>query len=104
MDAELIRTTADRLLTAYDAATTLPLITSTLAGFDVVAAYDVLNEIDRRRIAQGWRPVGRKIGFTNRTLWPRYGVYQPMWAHAWSHTMHRAKDGRATLGLAPFVQ
>ena len=61
-------------------------------------------EIERRRRAQGWVPAGRKIGFTNRTIWPRYGVYLPMWAHVWTHTAHRTSDNRATLSLAPFVQ
>jgi len=49
-------------------------------------------------------PVGRKIGFTNRTLWPRYGVWLPMWAHVWAHTVRHAAADRATLALAPFVQ
>jgi 2-oxo-3-hexenedioate decarboxylase len=48
--------------------------------------------------------VGRKIGFTNRTIWPRYGVYQPMWAHVWTHTVHFAPDGQATLPLNSLVQ
>ncbi len=96
---------ATRLIAAYDTAAQIAPITSGDPSFDVGAAYEVLREIDnRRRIAQGWRPVGRKIGFTNSTLWPRYGVYQPMWAHVWEHSMHRAKDGRATRGLAPVVQ
>ena len=67
-------------------------------------AYEVLREIEARRVAAGWRPVGRKIGFTNRTIWPRYGVYLPMWAHVWAHTVHDASANRATLALAPFVQ
>jgi len=96
---------ATRLIEAYDTATQIAPITSGDPSFDVPTAYEVLREIDnRRRIAQGWQPVGRKIGFTNTTIWPRYGVYQPMWAHVWEHSMHSAKDGRATLGLAPFVQ
>ncbi len=61
-------------------------------------------EIEARRVASGWTPVGRKIGFTNRTIWPRYGVYLPMWAHVWSHTVHYATASRATLALGPFVQ
>ncbi len=52
----------------------------------------------------GWQPVGRKIGFTNRTIWPRYGVYQPMWAHVWTRTVHFARDGKASLPLQSFVQ
>ncbi len=91
---------ADALLAAYAAGSTLAPITQWVAGFDVAAAYDVLHEIERRRVAAGWRPVGRKIGFTNRTIWPRYGVYQPMWAHVWSETVTHAPEGRATLSLA----
>ena len=95
---------AGRLIAAYDAASTLAPITTEAADFDVAAAYDVLFEIERRRRAQGWVPVGRKIGFTNRTIWPRYGVYQPMWAHTWKHTVQHARDGSATLALDRFVQ
>jgi hypothetical protein len=75
-----------------------------IRAFDVALAYDVLREIEDRRVAAGWRPVGRKIGFTNRTIWPRYGVYLPLWAHVWAHTVHRAGEHRATLSLATFVQ
>jgi 2-oxo-3-hexenedioate decarboxylase len=95
---------ADRLIDAYDGATTLAPITAGAPDFDVDAGYAVLAEIERRRRAQGWQPVGRKIGFTNRTIWPRYGVYRPMWAHVWQHTVQHADAGRATLSLANFVQ
>jgi len=95
---------ADRLIAAYDGATTLAPITASDPSFDVAAGYDVLREIEARRVEQGWKPVGRKIGFTNRTIWPRYGVYLPMWAHVWTNTVHRAPDNRATLPLAGFVR
>src|SRR5438477_2999797 len=95
---------ADRLIEAYDTATMLPPITTGAPEFSVADGYAVLAEIEARRRAQGWRSVGRKIGFTNRTIWPRYGVYQPMWAHVWSHTVRFAEDGKATLDLTRFVQ
>ncbi len=95
---------AGRLIAAYDAAHTIAPITAETADFDVAAAYDVLAEIERRRRAQGWVPAGRKIGFTNRTIWPRYGVYEPMWAHMWTHTVQLARNGQATLALNRFVQ
>ena len=96
---------ATRLINAYDNATQIAPITDADPSFDVSAAYEVLREIEnRRRIAQGWQTVGRKIGFTNTTIWSRYGVYQPMWAHIWSHSTHFAKDGHATLDLKSFVQ
>jgi 2-oxo-3-hexenedioate decarboxylase len=95
---------ADRLIAAYDAATVLPPITASAPDFNVADAYAVLGEIEDRRRQQGWRAVGRKIGFTNRTIWPRYGVWQPMWAHMWAHTVHVAEAAGAALSLAPFVQ
>lgn len=95
---------ADRLIAACDKAVTLPPITSEAPDFTVDDGYAVLAGIETRRRAQGWRPIGRKIGFTNRTIWPRYGVYQPMWAHVWDRTVHFAEDGKATLDLRPFVQ
>ena len=95
---------ADRLIAAYDGATTLASFGAREPGFDVAAAYDVLAEIERRRRAQGWKAAGRKIGFTNRTIWARYGVYQPMWAHVWTHTVRLVAAGSATLSLARLVQ
>jgi len=95
---------AERLIAAYDGATTVAPISAAEPGFDVATAYAVLAEIERRRRAQGWQPAARKIGFTNRTIWPRYGVYQPMWAHAWTHTVQYAPSGRATQSLARLVQ
>lgn len=95
---------AARLIAAYDNAALIAPITVTEHGFDVATAYEVLREIQRRRREQGWVPVGRKIGFTNRTIWARYGVYQPMWADVWAHTVQFAPDAVATLALRGFAQ
>jgi 2-oxo-3-hexenedioate decarboxylase len=95
---------ADALIAAYDTATTLPPITASAPNFSVADGYAVLHDIETRRRAQGWTAVGRKIGFTNRTIWPRYGVYQPMWAHVWTRTVHFARDGKAALLLNGLVQ
>src|SRR3954467_3668784 len=95
---------ADALIAAYDTATTLPPITATAPDFSVADGYAVLHDIETRRRAEGWKAVGRKIGFPNRTIWPGYGVYQPMWAHVWSRTVHFARDGKATLPLRSLVQ
>ena len=104
MDRRAIDEVADTLIAAYDGACTLPPITSTRPAFDVADAYDVLHEIEARRVASGWQTCGRKIGFTNRTIWSRYGVYQPMWAHVWTRTVHFAPDARASLPLTGLVQ
>jgi len=95
---------ADRLIAAYDAATFVDPITESDPDFSVDDAYAVLAEIEARRRREGWQAVGRKIGFTNRTIWDRYGVWQPMWAHVWAHTVHQAEVGKARLPLGGFVQ
>jgi 2-oxo-3-hexenedioate decarboxylase len=94
---------ATELITAYDTATMLAPLTQRTHNFDVAAAYAVRGEIDARRRAQGWRPAGRKIGFTNRTLWPRYDIWDPLWAHMWVHTV-RFAGAEATLNLKGMVQ
>ena len=38
--------------------------------------------------AGAWRPIGRKIGFTNRTIWPQYGVYAPIWGYVFDTTVY----------------
>src|SRR3954452_19973052 len=95
---------AEQLIAAYDGATLLPPITAAVPDFSVADGYAVLHDIETRRRAQGWQPVGRKIGFTNRTIWPRYGVYQPMWAHVWSRTVQFAPGGVASLSLQGLMQ
>lgn len=91
---------ADRLIAAYEGASMLDPITDSDPSFDLAAAYAVLDEIHSRRVGAGWRPVGRKIGFTNRAIWERYGVDAPLWAHVYDRTVHRT----ATLSLAGLVQ
>src|SRR6266446_10249189 len=94
---------ADALIAAYDTATTLPPITASAPDFSVADGYAVLHDIETRRRAQGWTAVGRKIGFTNRTIWPRYGVYEPIWGTVYDRTMVRAVDNRARVSLKGLV-
>jgi 2-oxo-3-hexenedioate decarboxylase len=57
-------------------------------GFDLATAYRVAALVHERRVARGERPVGRKIGFTNRRIWDEYGVYAPIWGHVYDTTLH----------------
>jgi 2-oxo-3-hexenedioate decarboxylase len=88
-----------RLLDVYDSGGSIAPLTDDDPAFDLDAAYDVLAEIERVRRADGWTPAGRKIGFTNRTLWEPYGVDAPMWARVWDRTVIDAPDGRAAVSL-----
>ncbi len=66
--------------------------------------YAAARLLHAHRLAQGWKPVGRKIGFTNRTIWPRYGVYEPIWGFVYDRTVVQAINGVASVSLTGLVQ
>lgn len=94
---------ADRLIAAQDKAATLPPITSAAPDFSVADGYAVLADIEGKRRAQGWRAVGRKIGFTNRTIWDEYQVYAPIWGDMYDSSL-KETDGNAHLDLSPYLE
>ena len=72
---------------------------SRMAPIGLAEAYRVTAELRRIR---GDRLVGRKIGFTNRSIWPRYGVTAPIWGDVTDKTLHQMSelpDGLALAGL-----
>lgn len=99
-----VEATATQLLAAWNDGAFVEPMSAADPDIDMATAYEVLGSIARRRRALGWRAVGRKIGFTNTTIWPLYGVDAPMWAHMWDRTMQSASGGRATLSLDGLVQ
>lgn len=94
---------ADALLAARANAALLPL-PSAHGEFTLDDAYAVGELIRQRRVAAGERPCGYKIGFTNRSLWSKYGVYAPIWAPVWDSTVRQLEGDRAVLSLAGLVQ
>lgn len=95
---------ANDLIEADRLGTTLAPIATRNAGFDLVAAYRVQAAINRLRLAAGWRMIGRKIGFTNRGIWPLYGVNAPMWAPLFDRSVIHTDTHRASVSLAGTVQ
>ena len=57
------------------------------ATFDLPAAYARALEVRALRVARGEIPLGYKVGFTNRTIWPRYNVFAPIWGTVWDSTL-----------------
>ena len=55
--------------------------------FGLKDAYNVTAAVRAEREARGERPIGRKIGFTNRTIWEEYGVYAPIWGYVYDRTV-----------------
>jgi 2-keto-4-pentenoate hydratase len=64
-----------------------PLPWSSAVPADVPVAYATALAVRAARSAGGERPVGYKVGFTNRTIWPRYEVYGPIWGTVWNSTL-----------------
>jgi 2-keto-4-pentenoate hydratase len=99
-----IQAEAQRLLEAWDGSGLWPLLSqreprATLAeGF---AIGEALAELRRQR---GERPVGYKIGFTNRNIWQRYGVHSPIWAPVWDSTTAFLNGQEGTLSLQGLSQ
>ncbi len=62
-------------------------------------AYQVALGMRRLRLAQGDTARGFKIGFTNRNIWPLYGVFGPIWGSVYASTLSFC-EGESTLDLA----
>jgi 2-oxo-3-hexenedioate decarboxylase len=100
----VVRARAEALLAARAAASTLPTFTGEDASFDLDAAYAVADESRRLRLARGELTRGYKIGFTNRGIWARYGVFAPIWGPVWDTTLELVESGEARVSLAQFSQ
>lgn len=81
-----------------------PSLTVRHPKLDAEMGYRVARRLHEHRLAIGWRPVGRKIGFTNRTIWPRYGVYEPIWGFVYDRTLIYAQDNHAEVSLQGLAQ
>jgi 2-oxo-3-hexenedioate decarboxylase len=95
---------AQRLMAARDEARPIATPTASDPSFAMADAFAVADEIRRLRIARGELPRGYKIGFTNRGIWARYGVYGPIWGPVWDTTVERVDNAQASVSLAPFVE
>jgi 2-oxo-3-hexenedioate decarboxylase len=95
---------AAEVLSATAARRQIAPFTASHAAFDLAAAYGVTAALRRARIARGERPVGRKIGFTNRTIWPEYGVYAPIWGDMYDSTLRDLAATDGTLDLSPLLE
>ena len=94
-----VEETARELLNALDRGGTIPSIAERHPGFGWEDGYRIAAELCRLRRARGERPIGRKIGFTNRKIWAEYGATAPIWGPMYDRTVVFAADDRATVSL-----
>lgn len=99
-----IKAIADTIKAAQAAVRQIPPITSTRPDFDAEAAYQVADLLHRDRLAKGWKTLGRKIGFTNRNIWPTYNVHQPIWGYVYDKTVVQLGGQEITCPIGGFAE
>ena len=90
----------EELIGLHESPRLVPPFTQRYPELTAEGGYAAARRLHEHRLACGWVAVGRKIGFTNRNIWPLYGVYEPIWGHVYDRTLIRAHDGMATVPLA----
>lgn len=93
---ELARTFLD----ALDEGRRLAPVSGERPDFDTAAAYRVTARLRALREARGERHLGRKLGFTNRRLWPEFGVDAPIWGDLFDTTCEILDAPAARVALA----
>lgn len=95
---------AARMLDAHDRAALTALPSAQDAAFTLEDAYRVADINRKARVARGERVLGYKIGFTNRSIWERYRVHQPIWGPVWDGSVRLLDGARASVSLRGLVQ
>ena len=95
---------ADELIGLAAAPRVVPPFSSRGPGFDAEAGYRVAARLHAWRLGAGATPVGRKLGFTNCTIWARYGVDRPIVGFVYDTTVQHVAGDRASVPLRGLVQ
>jgi 2-oxo-3-hexenedioate decarboxylase len=82
----------------------VPPFSARYPDFGLEDAYRVTAAVRARREARGERAIGRKIGFTNRTIWTEYNVHAPMWGYVYDHTVHDLPIGGMDASLSGLAE
>ena len=96
-EADLVRA----LLASRDRRKSTRPPTRQVAGLDLDGAYRVGAALDGRLNERGYGRAGWKVGFTNKTIWPRFGLTEPILGPMYDRTVRTAAPA-AELSLAGF--
>ena len=104
MKPDAVSAVASALMQAWDGASLATLPSSSTDGLDLPAAWQVASELFGQRQARGEVVAGWKIGFTNRSIWERYGVHAPIWGPVWQGGLRLLDAPQASIHLAGLCQ
>ncbi|HEY2475335.1 MAG TPA: fumarylacetoacetate hydrolase family protein [Candidatus Cybelea sp.] len=79
-------------------------LSSRISSFNLDDAYRVSAAVRNMRESRGELPVGRKIGFTNCTIWAEYNVYAPMWGYIFNRTVYNLAEIGDTFSLISLAE
>src|SRR3954447_23274228 len=79
-------------------------LTTRPEGLDLGDAYRVTAAVRQAREARGERVIGRKIGFTDRTIWDEYDVHAPIWGYVYDTTVCHLTDIGEVFSLSGVVE
>jgi len=94
---------ASEMKAAQDSRREIAPFTTRFPGFDLSTAYEVAHLVHLARLADGAKPVGRKIGFTNPDMWAKFGVREPIWAYIYDSTVVHLRETHTTCDLSRFA-
>ena len=101
MDALIdVQAVAAEAFTALDVGRQIEPFSSRLSSFNLDDAYRVTAAVRKMRETRGELPVGRKIGFTNPTVW----TYAPMWGYVYNRTVHNLAEIGVTFSLMDLAE
>jgi 2-oxo-3-hexenedioate decarboxylase len=95
---------AREILTALDDRRSIPPLTTREGGLGLADAQRISRSVTRLRKARGEQTVGRKIGFTNRTIWDEYGVHHPIDGPMYDTTVSHISGRMTGISIARFVE
>jgi 2-keto-4-pentenoate hydratase len=98
-----IHAVADEVFATIGTGRQISPFTSRPMGLTLDDGYRVTELLNRKREAQGEKRLGRKIGFTNRTIWKQYNVYAPIWGYVYESTVQDLSKV-TSLSLAGFAE
>lgn len=78
---------AEEILLSLSERRQIPLLTSRPSGLSLTQAYSLSGLITEARAQRGEMPLGRKIGFTNKTIWEEFNVSAPVFGTMYASTV-----------------
>src|SRR5262245_13728566 len=85
---DTLRDIAQEASVVFESRCSLPSFSARYPSFALDEAYRVSALAHEMRLGKGYRPVGRKAGFTNSRIWDEYGVRAPNWGYVYDRNLH----------------